>query len=392
MNASFHLQSAFLIITAALIVIWQPRVSAAPIQNANETESVIELEELEEPQQPEETPPQPVPSPAETAPVPEPLSAAPEEVPIERLEHGPFYSIYPSPLYIFLYQFPTDGVQTTPAGHVGSRIQIDYANILDATRSDTSTVWLDTELFHLRASLSIGLFEHTDVTIQVPLTFMWGGFMDPIIYFYHDILHFPQGGRSDVIDMRHDVYLWEGDENRGRYLFDVPSKSPGIGNISLVSKTQLMEEPFRFGLRFALAVPGGEKRIFTGTEAFQGGAGLLAEKTWSLYTLYLNTSVSFFERDGFLNDVMNLPFLFTTAAAHELRVSKGWALMLESEFFLSPYKGFGLGTLESDPFTLTFGASFKPVLTQSIKFYATEDLMPRASVDIAFTLVYEALL
>ena len=266
-----------------------------------------------------------------------------------------------------------------PFGDTGGSIRYDLTTEYHASGSGSETVILDGEsnllTFAFRKGMGLGL----ELTLEVPVLYQSGGFMDDPIENWHDFFGLPNGGRELAPQ---DRYLYQYTRD-GQTVFRNTRSGTDIGDVRIGFGWQALES---LALRTELKLPSGDDTHLAGGNT---GGALWAD--WALpfdpgffLSGWVSGGVSFNDKSDVIPDQQNsvVPFGGAGLAA---RFAERWSLLGQLYAHGKLYDGSAL-----DPFRealqLTLGLRYDVARDFSIDTGFQEDLIVSSSPDFSFHL------
>ena len=276
---------------------------------------------------------------------------------------------YP-PFMLFLDLYP-DGAKTIPKGHVKCSVNVEYSNIYQIEMGPGWHVEADLET--LRASLDVayGLCDDLDVGVETSFVYLLGGFLDHTVEEVHDILSISNHSR----DLRRENDLSYLISHDGRSWFFVDSPTSGLGDILLYGKYRFLSEGPKIAsasLRLGVKFPTADEERGMGSGEFDVGYGLVLEKHWGKWALYLNLNhLLLGEPDGdFEIDIHNA---FSGSIAVEYWLWDNFSLLTQINGHTSPYAT-GIKALDDDALQILFGIKYRFLKDAVWQVSFTEDI------------------
>lgn len=148
---------------------------------------------------------------------------------------GPLSAEEGAPLQRLSYTPMVEGADVTPAGALRADLWVGYTNIFEQDSADAATLYLDVERMITAATLRYGIARGVEVGGRVTLQTDWGGFLDPVIVRFHDLLgagsrfrkNFPEGAYGQTLE-----------DAEGRVLVDLPRRSFSAVDARVFAKWQ----------------------------------------------------------------------------------------------------------------------------------------------------------
>lgn len=223
-------------------------------------------------------------------------------VPVQPVYGGPIPTRNQRGYNLLFLSFEPEAPDVLPAGQRDFTLQFDIANnfLIPAVPSGASTVHEDNETQRLTISLHWGLGHGTEAALFVPVMWRDGGFMDPVISFWHRLWGMSQSydatlERYQVGDF-HSVLLDQHPD--GTDLVNV-GNAFGLCDISSTVKQCLIETPSNaVALRLGLKLPTGNPGELLGSGGTDVGADVdVRQNLGRDISLYFNWDHSWLGKD-----------------------------------------------------------------------------------------------
>jgi hypothetical protein len=182
--------------------------------------------------------------------------AAVGPAPFATRDLDPFILVYGLP--------PPDAVELTPPGQVGVRAVLDVANSFRLANGAEESITLDGETWRLSLSARHGITAWLEAGLELPLLFLGGGVLDPVIAGWHELWGMGSHGRDEAPTGRLDYSY----RDRGQELVAVRAPQRGIGDVRLFGAVTLFrpEDGAReVALRGSLELPTGDAARLLGS-------------------------------------------------------------------------------------------------------------------------------
>ena len=186
---------------------------------------------------------------------------------------GPFELRVQNPLYLQSLSLKPRRAKTLDVGVLELRADYAHSNLFENEQQGNNIVNLDMELIRTSLHAHYAWFENFELGIEIPFYHFGGGFLDSFIDSYHTSFGFPRGGRNLVAN---DTFAYQVQKN-GRLLIDTSSESFGLGDITLHSKHQVLDQsskPINLAWFFDLKLPTGDRGEGLGSGNLGFGLGL----------------------------------------------------------------------------------------------------------------------
>ena len=288
--------------------------------------------------------------------------------------HNPFLQIFGLPTF-------QTGELVEP-GRLEFGISYDMANDADDADRLTERLVIDVESHVLSLSLRRRVGERFEFGIDVPYVRHSEGFLDSVIYNFHNLVGLPNSTR-DGPDDQYQLFF----EREGAVLFDSSTPTSGLGDIQLSAAMKLGKATLRAGVK----APTGDPDKLTGSGATDLSLGI-----------YGGSVTRFFDRDlsysGFVGvlalgdgDVMaELQRSAVPYGGAALRWQATKRLALATQLYVQgPYFDINLDELGGTTFQLAFGADIR-LQRMLLRFAIVEDIAAGAAPDFALHLSFRS--
>jgi hypothetical protein len=240
--------------------------------------------------------------------------------------YGPLRLVNQQPTQLlFLQSFPEEA-SVTPPGRVGVHLNVALTNTL-ISKEDGVTAEIDVEMLRTVLDVRYGVRAGFEIGLELPLLYTSGGILDDSIFDVEDFFTEPRIIRRSQVSGRMNYRV-----ARGNRLFIAGQDDAlGLGDVVLKAKVLLLREQERFpavSLRAALKFPSGDASRAFGSGEFDGGLGVLLQKTFGRWTFYLNGDVTF-PGQAFDDAGISLQPFFSGVFAIEYRLSNPFSLVVQ---------------------------------------------------------------
>ena len=286
--------------------------------------------------------------------------------------HNPFLQVYGLPA------FATH--ELVAPGGIDLNVSFDIANDSDEANRSGEVLTIDAELRTLSLSLRRRVSERLEIGLDVPYLAFSGGFLDRVIYDFHDLVGLSNSSRDGPND-QFRLYM----EKDGVTLFDAVEPSSGIGDLQVSAALQLG----RATLRASIKAPTGDPNKLTGSGAadlamglYGGGATALLERPLS-YSGFVGILAL---GDGDILPTLQrntVPYIGVALRWHATeRFSLATQVYGQGAYFDAELKELGGDTLQ-----LAFGGDYRfPEQRLLLRFAIAEDMRGAAAPDFAVQL------
>jgi hypothetical protein len=283
--------------------------------------------------------------------------------------HNPFLQVYGLPA------FATH--ELVSPGGIDFNVSFDIANDMDEADRNGEVLTIDAELRTLNLSLRRRVSERLEIGLDVPYLGYSGGFLDRVIYDFHDFLGLSNSSRDGPND-QFRLFM----EKNGETLFELVEPSSGIGDLQVSAALQLGKAT----LRASIKAPTGDPEKLTGSGAADLAVGLYGGGATTLFGRHL--SYSGFVGALALGDGDVLPTLQRNTVPYAgvaLRWQATGRFSLATQVYgQGPYLDAELKELGGNTLQLAFGGDYLfPVQRLLLRFAIAEDMRGAAAPDFA---------
>ena len=301
--------------------------------------------------------------------------AAAEDYPADAFplrNHNPFLQVFGLPAF-----------QTAELVVPGQfEFTVSYDTVNDAEEADRldEILIIDVESQVLNFSLRRRIGERFELGIDVPFVRHSEGYLDSVIYDFHDLVGFSNSTREGPEDQYRLFY-----EQQGQVLFDSSSPTSGVGDIQISAAMQLGRATLRAGLK----APTGDPDKLTGSGAADLSLGVYGGGMTTMFARQLAFS-------GFVGvlalgdgDVLSgiqrsvVPYGGAALRWHATsRFALATQLYAQGSYFDARLDELGANTLQ-----LAFGGDYRfPEQRLLLRVAIVEDIATAAAPDFAFHL------
>lgn len=283
--------------------------------------------------------------------------------------HNPFLQVYGLPA------FRTH--ELAAPGGVDFSVSFDIVNDMEDADRGGEVLAIDTEIRILNLSLRRRVSERLEIGLDVPYLSYAGGFLDRVIYDFHDLVGLSNSTREGPRD-QFRLYM----EKNGVTLFEVARPSSGIGDVQLSAAMRIGQAT----LRASIKAPTGDPDKLTGSGAADFAVGVYAGNSTMLFERSL--AYSGFVGVLALGDGDILPTLQRSAVPYgglALRWHATERFALATQLYAQgPYLDAALDELGGNTFQLAFGCDYRfPSQGLLLRFAIAEDIAAAAAPDFA---------
>lgn len=296
------------------------------------------------------------------------------------------------PLYLFYLQMEPDKANVIEQDKLNINAGYAVSNITVSCFTPATSLYninIDAEVSRITLDLKYGIYENTEVGLEVPYLSLSAGYLDEFVKGFEDSV----GARTPRSRIRQGSYnLNYSFIYNNQDLIKRTNASDGLGDIVLKAKYQILEEDrYSFwpnmSFRTAVKLPTGEKRSLLGSGEFDYGFGILSDKTFSeRITVYAGCNFVVIEKPSFFS-VLNLKKnIVSGIIGAEYLLAQRFSLVMQVTGNTTPYPSSGTNALDEDALDIGFGLNYlwKEKQNVSWHFAFTENINSAASPDVSF--------
>lgn len=274
-------------------------------------------------------------------------------------------------------------------GALNVSIEQQAANYHSQSNTLNESLTLDGETWRTNVSASYALSDNADVTIIAPYIRHSAGYMDDLIYDWHDTFGMPQGERTQQTNNQIDLQY----RLNGTQIVDIQSPTSGLGDIRFKYVHRLNLSNRALLLQTELKLPTGKFKTLTGSGSTDVSVGLTLNDTMTFQQQDVNvwvgaaaTYLSDSESPALTNQDTIL-WLATTGLGWSLTPSFALKAQFDSQSAAYQSQTIELG----DPtLMLTLGGDYYFTNRYRLEIAAVEDIITETSPDIVFSLKLSA--
>ena len=257
------------------------------------------------------------------------------------------------------------------------QINVDEITEYYADSNANESIVLDGETTKVLLAYRKGLSDNFELTVDVPLLVVGGGFMDHFIQEWHKAFGLPNGGRDNAPNNRR-LYQYT---HNGVTVLNESGNARGVGDVQIGTGWQLNNA---LALRSMVKLPTGDKDKLTG-----GNLGAAAWADWALpfaqgsaFDGFASGGVSLNRRSDVLSDQQEIAVAFGGAG---LGYHLTQNLEVLGQFYAHTrlYKDSELDGLKRPGLQLTLGGSYRLAPDYKVNLYFQEDPITASSPDFS---------
>lgn len=256
---------------------------------------------------------------------------------------------------LFLGMFG-DRAIVIPKHNLDVRIELANTATIFDEQSEEVDARVKAETLRTGVFLRYGLTERLEVGIEIPLLYRHEGFMEGLITFAERATTGLSPAREALKDVGYAFNVTKGE----RTLFSGTEGAFGLGDITLISKYQILDQTSvvpALSLRLGVKLPtGDEDEVFSSGHPDVGLGLALEKKLATRWIFYVNINevfptgdVSGLTLDPFFSSIVGAEYLWTP------RLS----LVLQFDYYSTPYSGTGVNLLDRGVTELATGFSYE---------------------------------
>ncbi len=253
------------------------------------------------------------------------------------------------------------------------RIRVEVANTASVFDESSPHIKAQLKFETLRTGLFLryGLMNRLEVGVEIPLLYRYSGVLEGLITATERAADQFNGPRERLNDVEYAFSV----SRNGQSIFSGNSTAVGVGDISFFGKYQLLEErPSMpaFSVRAGVKAPTGDEKQLFGSGNPDVGIGVALEKSlatrWIAYA-NVNGVFPFGDLAGLALDP-----IFSTIGAVEYLWTPNVSLVLQLDYYTTPFSGTGTDLFDEDVFEVATGFNYRLRENLLWAVYGVEDL------------------
>jgi hypothetical protein len=175
-------------------------------------------------------------------------------------------------------------------GSTAIDIRFDYSNIITGQENDEELLLLDLEYLRTTAAIKRGLPQQIEIGASIPFYVYYGGFLDPFVSGFHDLLGLPNflRGMTDDGETRYELTTGGATPLSGNESFTA------IGDVTVhLKKTLVNEGRYALAARSDVKLPTGSLEKLSGSGATDVGIGAAFDRITDRWAMYANANYHF---------------------------------------------------------------------------------------------------
>ena len=237
-----------------------------------------------------------------------------------------------------------DRAAVIPKRVLDIRVELAQTAAIYSEASPTGTASVKFETLRTGTFFRYGLTDRLEIGMEIPVYYRWDGFMNGLIT---EVERLTGGVGKPRVVLGDTDFAFNVTEN-GQTLFEGANGAGGLGDITLITKHQVLLETARIpavSTRFALKLPTGDTGKFFGSGHVDVGIGLAIEKTvYNRWVLYGNVNGVF--PTGSVSGLSLNPVV-STIGGIEYVWSPNLSLLAQFDYYSSPYRNTGTRILDN---------------------------------------------
>ncbi len=299
---------------------------------------------------------------------------------------GPIPLVNQCPVQLLFLQPVPDRAETLAPGRGSVRLTTNLTNTLVSKSSSSYEATLDME--HIRTCLDIryGVGAKCEIGFSLPIYHFYGGILDGFI---HDVEKlFGSVRKLRELEKRNSfTYSVKKD---GRPFITGYDNRTGFGDAVVGAKATLLEQAGMLpalGARASVKLPTGSDGKAFGSGEYDWGIGVLLEKDFSPFSLYLNADVTF-PGDAFEDEGVSLHEFYTVMFGVEYGITPSFSLLAQFSYISRPFEHTGVYPLDRRIVDLLIGVDYRTKNNLFVQGGIVEDIVGSedASADVSFFL------
>lgn len=274
-------------------------------------------------------------------------------------------------------------------GSLEFEIEQQAANYHSQSQLQNETLKLDGETWRTNFTITYGLTDQSTLSISTPYIRHSSGYMDDLIYNWHDTFGMPQGERTKDTNNNIDLQYSVG----GRQQVDIKSPVSGMGDIRVKYVHRLPAFGRAILLQSEVKLPTGDTTTLTGSGGTDLSIGLMFNDALSLERQNINfwagaAATYLGEADSLLSEEQN-DLVWSARTGLGWRLTDSLALKTQLDTHSAAYNS-DTTELGNAPVMLTIGGDYYFSPKYRLELSAVEDLVTEVSPDIVVSAKFSA--
>jgi uncharacterized protein DUF3187 len=284
------------------------------------------------------------------------------------------------PLSLLFLDLPVAGATTVPPGGVEAALNATYTSISQSRFGTHDEAVFDGEFARATAGVRVGVCDGFELSVEIPVVYASGGFLDHFINEYHHVLGLPQTVPEGVPNDFFDVHA----ARDGHRYFEVEPHDVALGDATLAGKLRVMSEadaPLTLALRAGVEPPTGSQSRGFGSDTWDTAVGVVGQRSFGDLTAFLDVDVSFPDVFDQYDGPSPKTFL-SVSPALRLEVASWLGLIAEIDWNSNVIPDADIPELNRNQLQLDAGAEFRVSERTSLDVGFAEDLAKKTSPDV----------
>jgi len=270
----------------------------------------------------------------------------------QRPSFGPLTFEEGAPINRLSYTPMMESADVVGRGRVVSDLYLGLSNMFEHDSTATRLIFVDMERLITGVTVRWGATDDVEVGGRLTLETRSGGFLDPAVRWYHNLLGFGQANRDRFPE---DGYRYVLGDGAGTYYVDVPSQSLGLEDVQLYAKWRVLASSDArsvLSLRGTTRIPTRENTI--GKERTDFGVmalGRVAAGAWYFHGMVGANTV---RAAGDIGPILRDESIFFSVAA-ERSFGESWAGIFQYHFSTPAMQGIHYRELDWPLSNVIFG-------------------------------------
>ena len=304
---------------------------------------------------------------------------------------GPITIRNQMPLYLIYLQMEPDKANVIEQNKFDINADYTVSNITVSCFTPVSSLYninIDAEVSRFTLDLRYGIYENTEVGLEVPYISLSRGYLDGFVEGFESTV----GATTPRSRTRQGSYNFNYSFiYNNQNLIKRTNASDGLGDVVLKAKYQISEEDVHgfwpnASFRTAVKLPTGEKASLLGSGELDYGFGLLLDKTFSeKITVYAGCNLVIIKKPSFFS-VLNLKQnIVSGIIGAEYLLTQRFSLVAQVTGNTTPYPASGTNALDENAFDVGLGFNYlwKEKQNVSWHFAFTENINSASSPDVS---------
>ena len=300
---------------------------------------------------------------------------------------GPMAIKNQMPLYLFWYAFPQEKAAVVAPQRLEAALDYTVSNVIIdkvTTPTEEYIVQADMEVNRYNLNVRYGIIEKLEASAEIPYLVVSKGYLDDFIPGFERAIGATAVGARQRAEKYQFKYVVQHNYRDVMRLQEPPA---GLGDIAVAAKYMLIDEMQglpRVSVRGALKFPTASKGTYLGTGKFDGGLGLLLDKSFGRLFFYGNANAVFINKPSFLDEFTMKGYIISGMLGLEYCFTERFSGALQGTLSSTPYPKTGTDPLDNPAGECALGLNYQFTVNSNWHIAVVENMFADSSPDVTF--------